>query len=144
MIVGISLAALALPIASVILTLQVLTKGSSEQAPEPPDSGASGALENVLEGIADEQLAPGELDSGASRAELLAFDVNEERERVEGLLKSAGGVAVLTSESESEIRLLARVPAEQLSEFLAACFGDGPRPAVGDLFEIVIKKMKTP
>lgn len=94
----------------------------------------------MLKGIADEKLAPGELEHGEVRIELLAFDVKEEKGRVEGLLKSVGGIAVPTSESESEIRLLVRVPADRLSEFLEACLGDGVRPPAGDLFEVVIRK----
>jgi hypothetical protein len=132
------LAALALPIASIILTLQVLTKRDGE----PPTSDGSVVLEDVLRGIADEKLSPDELKNGEARIELVVFDVSEERGRVEALLKSVGGIAIPTSESESEIRLLVRVPADRLAEFLAACLGEASRPSVGDLFEIVIKKRK--
>jgi hypothetical protein len=143
--IGISLIALALPIASVILTLQVLTRGGARQTQEEvPGASGYGALENVLKGIADEKLAPGELGDGGVKIELMAFDVEEERGRIEGLLKSFGGVAVPTSESVSEIRLLARVPEDRLSEFLAACLGDGARLQVGDPLEIVIRKRKVP
>jgi hypothetical protein len=53
-IVATCLAALALPIASIILTLQVLTKRDGE----PPPSDGSVVLEDVLRGIADEKLSP--------------------------------------------------------------------------------------
>jgi hypothetical protein len=144
-IIGVSLIALALPIASVILTMQVLAKGGARQTQEEaPEPSGYGALENVLKGIADEKLAPAELGDGGVKIELMAFDVEEERGRVEGLLKSFGGVVVPTSESASEIRLLARVPEDRLSEFLAACLGDGAPPPAGDLLEIVIRKRRTP
>jgi hypothetical protein len=144
-IIGLSLIALALPIASVILALQVLTKrGAPQMQEEAPEASGYGALENVLKGIADEKLTPGELEDVRAKIELMAFDVEEERGRVEGLLKSFGGVAVPTSESTSEIRLLVRVPEDRLPEFLAACLGDGARPPDGDLLEIVIRKRKTP
>jgi hypothetical protein len=137
-IVGISLLALALPMASVILTMQALSRGGGQQAPE--EASGSGALEHVLEGIADEKLAPRQLENGETKIELVAFDVHEERGRVEELLRSFGGVAIPTSESAAEIRLLVRVPEDRLPEFLAACLGQGARPPAGDLLEIVIKK----
>jgi hypothetical protein len=139
-IVGISLLALALPMASVILTMQALSRGGGQQTPEGPEASGSGALEHVLEGIADEKLAPRQLENGETKIELLAFNVHEERGRVEELLRSFGGVAIPTSESAAEIRLLVRVPEDRLPEFLAACLGQGARPPAGDLLEIVIKK----
>jgi hypothetical protein len=143
-IIGICLVALALPLAGVILTLHNLTRGGAPQAQEAPESSVSGALENVLEGIADKRLAPGELESEGMKIELGAVDVREERARVERLLKSVGGIAIPTAETESEIRLLVRVPKDRLGEFLTACMGEGAAPPAGDLLEIVIKKRKTP
>ena len=74
--------------------------------------------------------------------ELVAADMEEERRRVEELLKSLGGVAITTSESGSQIRLLARIPQDRLAEFAAACFGERTQAPDGDLVEIVIKKGK--
>lgn len=147
MIIGVSLVALALPIASVILTLQVLTRGGAPLPPaqqEAPEATSSGVLENVLEGIADEKLAPGELGNDEAKIELEVLDVGEERRRIEGLLQSYGGVAIPTSESASEVRLLVRVPEDRISEFLAECIGEGARPPAKDLMEIVIRKRKLP
>jgi hypothetical protein len=139
----ICLIALALPIASVILTLQTFTKGSSQETQASEPSGP-GALENVLEGIADEKLAPPELENDEMRIELIVVDVKEERERIEELLKSFDGIAIPTAETESEIRLLVRVPADRLGDFLARSLGESARsrdPA-GGLLEIVIRKTK--
>ncbi len=128
-----------------IMALQILTRGGAPKIQdEAPEASGYGALENVLKGIADEKLAPGELEEGGAKIELMAFDVEEERGRIEGLLKSFGGVAVPTSESASEIRLLVRVPEDRLPEFLAACLGDVARPPGSDLLEIVIRKRKAP
>ena len=76
--------------------------------------------------------------------ELVAADMEKERRRVEELLKSLGGVAITTSESGSQIRLLARIPQDRLAEFAAACFGERTQAPVGDLVEIVIRKGKEP
>lgn len=138
-IIGVCLIALALPIAGVVLTLQTLTKGDARQS-EEPDPSTSGLLENVLEGIADEKLAPEELENEEMKIELSALDVQMERERIERILKSVGGISIPTSESQSEIRLLVRVPADRLAEFLDACVGEGARSPAGDLLEIVIRK----
>ena len=81
-IIGVCLIALALPIAGVVLTLQTLTKGDARQS-EEPDPSTSGLLENVLEGIADEKLAPEELENEEMKIELSALDVQKERERIE-------------------------------------------------------------
>ena len=138
--------ALALPIASMILTLQVLTGGGTPPPTqqELPEATGSGVLENVLEGIADEKLAPGELGNDEAKIELEVLDVSEERGRIEGLLRSYGGVAIPTSESVSEVRLLVRVPEDRTPEFLAECVGEGARPPAKDLMEIVIRRRKLP
>jgi len=140
-IIGVCLIALALPIASVILTLQTFTSRGAQQS-EESDPSTSGLLENVLEGIADEKLAPEELENEEMKIELSALDVQMERERIERILKSVGGISIPTSESQSEIRLLVRVPADRLAEFLDACVGEGARSPAGDLMEIVIRKTK--
>jgi hypothetical protein len=134
------LIALALPLAGVILTLQSLTKR------EPQESGpcVSEALQNMLEGIADEKLAPEELRGSEARIELIADELNGEKVRIEGLLKSYGGIAIPTLESEAEIRLLVQIPGEHLEEFLVACRAGkegGPvNDPSGGLLEVVIKR----
>jgi hypothetical protein len=140
-VIGVCLIALALPIASVILSLQSIAKGGRQEA-QPPESSGSEVLENVLEGIADQRLAPGELNNSDAKIELVAVNVDAEKARIEALLKSINGIAVPTAESEVEVRLLVRVPADRLSDFLAACLRERARPhvATGDLFEIVIRK----
>jgi hypothetical protein len=142
--IAICLIALALPIASVLLTVHSLTRGASQQEVNSPEPHGSEPLENVLKGIADKTLAPPSLATEVSTMELVVADVDKERTRIEELLKSLGGVAVPTSESGSEIRLLVRIPQDRLAEFAAACFGEGKRSPVGDLVEIVIKKGKEP
>ena len=142
--IAVCLIALALPIASVLVTVHSLTRGASQQGANSPESTGSEALENVLKGIADETLGPRNLETEVTTMELLATDMGKERRRVEEVLKSVGGVAIPTSESESQIRLLARIPQDRLAEFAAACFGEGTHTPVGDLVEIVIRKEKEP
>ena len=110
------LIALALPLAGVILTLQSLTKRELQES----GPGVSEALQNMLEGIADEKLAPEELRGSEARIELIADELNGEKVRIEGLLKSYGGIAIPTLESEAEIRLLVQIPDKHLEEFLVA------------------------
>ena len=137
------LIALALPLAGVILTLQSFTK-REPQASQESGSGVSEALQNMLEGIADEKLAPEELRGSEARIELIADELNGEKVRIEGLLKSYGGIAIPTLESEAEIRLLVQIPAEHLEEFLVACRAGkegGPvNDPSGGLLEVVIKR----
>ena len=137
------LIALALPLAGVILTLQSFTK-RGPQASQESGSGVSEALQNMLEGIADEKLAPEELRGSEARIELIADELNGEKVRIEGLLKSYGGIAIPTLESEAEIRLLVQIPGEHLEEFLVACrvgkdWGPVNDPS-GGLLEVVIKR----
>jgi hypothetical protein len=101
-------------------------------------------LESVLKGIADEKLGPRNLETEVTAMELVATDIEKERRRVEEVLQSLGGVAIPTSESGAQIRLLARIPHDRLAEFAAACFGKGTQAPVGDLVEIVIRKRKEP
>jgi hypothetical protein len=142
--IAVCLIALALPIASVLVTVHSLTRGAAQEEANSPEPTASEALENVLKGIADEKLGPPNLQTEAMPIELVATDIEAERRRVEELLKSLGGVAITTSESGSQIRLLARIPQDRLAEFAAACFGEGTQAPVGDLVEIVIRKGKEP
>ena len=95
-------------------------------------------------GIADKNLGRLNIETEVTTLELVATDIEKERRRVEELLKSLGGVAIPTSESDSQIRLLARIPQDRLAEFAAACFGEGTPAPVGDLVEIVIKNGKEP
>ena len=145
--IGVCLIALALPLAGVILTLQELARSGEPQSSRDAGSGVSEALQGTLEGIADRNLAPEELVGGNVVIELTADELAGERARVEGLLKSYGGIAIPTVESEVEIRLLVSVPAEHLGEFLAACrSGKDGRPAgdpSGGLVEVVIKRAHT-
>jgi hypothetical protein len=140
--IAVCLIALALPIASVLITVHSLTRGASQQRENSPESIPSEALESVLKGIADEKLGPPNLETEVTTMELFAADMENERRRVEELLNSVGGVAIPTGESGSEIRLLARIPEDRLAEFAAACFGERTQAPVGDLVEIVIRKEK--
>jgi hypothetical protein len=140
--IAVCLIALALPIASVLVTVHSLTRGASQQRENSPEPIASEALENVLKGIADEKLGPPKLETEVTTMELVAADMENERRRVEELLKSVGAVAIPTGESGSQIRLLARIPEDRLAEFVAACFGERTQAPVGDLVEIVIRKEK--
>ena len=98
----------------------------------------------MLEGIADEKLAPEELRGSGARIELIADELNGEKVRIEGLLKFYGGIAIPTLESEAEIRLLVQIPGEHLEEFLVACRAGkegGPvNDPSGGLLEVVIKR----
>ena len=142
--IAVCLIALALPIASVLVTVHSLTRGASQPGPNSPEPAGSEALENILKGIADEKLGPGNLETEMATMELVAADIEKERRRVEELLKSVGGVAIPTSESGTQIRLLARIPQDRLAEFAVACFGERTPAPVGDLVEIVIRKEKEP
>jgi hypothetical protein len=139
--------ALTLPLAGVILTLQSFTKREKPQASQESESGVSEALQNMLEGIADEKLAPEQLQGSKARIELTADEMNGEKKRIEGLLKSYGGIAIPTVESEAEIRLLVRIPGEHLEEFLVACRdgreGERVSDPSGGLLEVVIKKINS-
>ena len=142
--IAVCLIALALPLAGVILTLQRLAKSGEPQASHEAGPGVSEALQGTLEGIADRKLAPEELSGGTSEIELTADELSGERARIEGLIKSYGGIAIPTLESEAEIRLLVSIPVEHLGEFLAACRSGkegGPlRDPAGGLVEVVIKR----
>ena len=74
------LIALALPLAGVILTLESLTK----REPQESGPGVSEALQNMLEGIADEKLAPEELRGSEARIELIADELNGEKDASKG------------------------------------------------------------
>ena len=142
--IAVCLIALALPIASVLVTVHSLTRGTSQQGANSSEPTGSEALESVLKGIADEKLGPPNLETEVTTMELIATDLEKERRRVEELLQSLGGVAIPTSESEAQIRLLARIPQDRLAEFAAACFGERTKAPVGDLVEIVIRKRREP
>jgi hypothetical protein len=142
--IAVCLIALALPIASVLVTVHSLTRGASQQEAKSPEPSGSEALESVLKGIAEETLGPRNLETEAMTMELVATDLDEKRRRIEEVLKGLGGVSILTSENESEIRLLARIPQDRLAEFADACFGERTHAPVGDLMEIVIRKGKEP
>ena len=144
MTIAICLIALALPIASVLVTVHSLTRGTSQEGANSPEPTGSEALESVLKGIADEKLGPRNLGTEVTAMELVATDIEKERRRVEEVLQSLGGVAIPISESGAQIRLLARIPQDRLAEFAAACFGKGTQAPVGDLVEIVIRKRKEP
>ena len=144
MTIAVCLIALALPIASVLVTVHSLTRGASQQEAKSPEPTGSEALESVLKGIADETLGPRNLETEAMTMELVATDLDGERRRIEEVLKGLGGVAILIGENESEIRLLARIPQDRLAEFADACFGERTHATVGDLMEIVIRKGKEP
>ena len=140
MTIAVCLIALALPIASVLLAVHSVTRKASPQAADSPEATGAEALENLLKGIADEKLAPQNLETEVTTLELVASDMQEERRRVEELLKAVGGFAIPRGASESEIRLLVRIPEDRLAEFTARCFGERAQPPAGDLLEIVIKK----
>ena len=142
--IAVCLVALTLPIASVLIAVHSLTRGASPQGANSPEPTGSEALESVLKGIADETLALPNLKTEVTTIELVATDMEKERSRVEEVLKSVGGVAIPTSESESQIRLLARIPEDRLAEFAAACFGERTHTPIGDLVEIVIRKDREP
>jgi hypothetical protein len=143
--VAICLVALALPLASVILSVQTFTRKDSAAS---ENSEVSEALRSMLETIADKRLGSQDLRSVEARVELLTHELAGERTRIEGLLVSYQGLAIPRLESEGEIRLLVHVPAKKVKEFLDACCEEKERGAVGDpsggLFEIVIKKIGSP
>lgn len=98
----------------------------------------------MLEGLAEEKLAPGTFGVDEMTIEMITSDVKAERARLEELLKSFEGIAIPTAESESEIRLLVRIPANRLGDFLVKFQGEGRGFAdpAGGLLQIVIRKNK--
>jgi hypothetical protein len=145
--IAVCLIALALPLASVILSLQSFMPKESP-APREAEPEVSVALRSMLEGIAEEKLAPQNLENTEARFELLAMDLQAEKARVEALLGVYDGIAIPRSETQAEIRLLVQVPANRLESFLRACGGTKERGVInelsGGLVEVVIKKVSSP
>ena len=115
------LIALALPLAGVILTLQSVTKAGEAQAPQESESGVSDALKSMLEGIADEKLAPEELRNGDARIELTTDELNGDKVRIEGLLKSYGGVLFRRSKARLRLDSLSKSLRSILRSFWFPC-----------------------
>jgi hypothetical protein len=136
-VLGAMMIALALPLGGVILTLQSI---AGRRAQEPVQNASEG-LQTMLEGIADHRLAPPQLSGSAIRIEVAA-ELRPQKERIERLSKSYGGIAVPTSESESEIRLLIRIPDEHLQEFLRAVQNKESKQLLesGGLLEVVLTR----
>lgn len=136
-VLAITLVFLALPLGGMILTLQSLTK----REPQESGPGSTEVLQGTLEGIANEKFVPPELRGDEFRIEFIVDELEPEKARIEGLLKSYGGIAIPTKESETEIRLLVQVPVEHLEEFLIACRAGKERgPLSRGLLEILIRK----
>jgi hypothetical protein len=140
----ICLLALALPLASVILSVQSFTRKESS-TPVNSDSEVAQPLRSMLEIIADEKLGPQGLRGGEVTVELVANELKAEKARIEELLAAHGGSSIPRLESEAEIRLLVQVPADKLDDFLIACCAGKERASLanpsGGLLEIVIKKI---
>jgi len=137
-VLGAMMIALALPLGGVILTLQSI---AGRRAQEPVQNASEG-LQTMLEGIADHRLAPPQLSGSAIRIEVAAEELRPQKEWIERLSKSYGGIAVPTSESESEIRLLIRIPDEHLQEFLRAVQNKESKQLLesGGLLEVVLTR----
>jgi hypothetical protein len=136
-VLGAMMIALALPLGGVILTLQSI---AGRRAQEPVQIASEG-LQTMLEGIADHRLAPPQLSGSAIRIEVAAEELRPQKERIERLLSPTGGIAVPT-ESESEIRLLIRIPDEHLQEFLRAVQNKESKQMLesGGLLEVVLAR----
>jgi hypothetical protein len=138
------LLALALPLASVILSVQSFTRKESSR-PVNSDSEVAQPLRSMLEIIADEKLGPQDLGEDEITIELVANELKAEKARIEQLLPAYGGSSIPRLESEAEIRLLVQVPADNVDAFLVACCAGkergSPANPSGGLLEIVIKRI---
>lgn len=142
--VAVSLLALGLPIAGILLFF--LTARTSTQkhsaAPDPQ-------LTKTLEDISDKALAPKALESGNRDAVLLqATDVAARVAAVSRLARSVGGSAMPAASENHGERLWVSLPEKRVPAFLEACHAGVEEleyPAVGEnearvLIEIVVQQ----
>ena len=142
--IAVCLIALALPIASVLVTVHSLTRGASQQEANPPEPTGSEPLENVLKGIADEKLGPPNLETEVRQWSSLRRT-----------WKKRGGVSKSFSNPWEGLpsRLVRAGPKSgcsreflkiDLRSLLQHALGKERKLRLGDLVEIVIKKGKEP
>jgi hypothetical protein len=142
--VGVSLLALGLPLAGVLLFL-LSSRAKPEDRPAAPDP----QLTKTLEDISSKALEPKALESGNRDAvHLQAADVPAKVAAVTKLARSVGGSAMpATSENDSE-RLWVSLPEKRVPAFLEACQAGVEEleyPPVGEnearvLIEIVVQQ----
>jgi len=142
--VAVSLLALGLPIAGILLFF--LTARTS---PQKPQAAPDPQLAKTLEDISDKALAPKALESGDREAVVLqAADVAERVASVSRLARSVGGSAMpATSENHGQ-RLWVSLPEKRVPAFLEACQAGVEEleyPAIGEnearvLIEIVVQQ----
>lgn len=142
--IGVSLLALGLPIAGVILFF-VAQKPASIAQPAGPDP----QLARALEDISQKSLAPKALESGDREAiRLRAADPGASARGVARLAASVGGSAMPAAAEAGAERLWVSIPEKRVPAFAEAC-RDGVQelefPAVGEnearvLIEIIVEK----
>lgn len=145
--VAVSLLALGLPIAGVLLFF-LSARTAPQDRPALPDP----QLTKTLEDISDKALAPKALESGNRDAiHLQAADIAARVAGISRLARSVGGSAMpATSENNGE-RLWVSLPEKRVPAFLEACHAGVEEleyPALGEnearvLIEIVVQQ-KTP
>lgn len=142
--VGVSLLALGLPLAGVLLFFL-----SARAKPEERPAGPDPQLTKTLEDISDKSLAPKALESGEREAiRLQAADVSVRAAAVSKLARSVGGSAMPATSEKDEERLWVSVPEKRVPAFVEACqtgVEELEYPAVGEnearvLIEIVIQQ----
>lgn len=145
--VGISLLALGLPLAGVLLFF-LSGRAKPVEQPASPDP----QLTKTLEDISDKSLAPKALESGDREAiRLQAPDVAARAEAVAKLARSVGGSAMPAMPENDGERLWVSLPEKRVPAFLEACkagvealeFPVTSENEARVLIEIVIQK-KTP
>ncbi len=112
--IAISLLALGLPIAGVIVFFV-----TQEPKPEPPTAGPDPQLTRALEDISDKTLAPKALETGAIRIE--ADDPPTVVSGIVRLTASIGGSAMPASAEAGAGRLWVSVPEKRVPAFTEAC-----------------------
>jgi hypothetical protein len=145
--VGVSVLALGLPLAGVLLF--ALT---ARFKTESPAAAADPQLTKTLEDISEKALAPKALETGErGPVRLETPDVAARAAAVTKLARSVGGSAMPASSADGEERLWVSVPEKRVPAFVEACERgteelEYPAPGENDarvLIEIVIQQ-KTP
>jgi hypothetical protein len=139
----VSMLALGLPIAAVLLFAMSFRPASERSA--APDPG----LTQTLEGIATQALAPKALESGDREAiRIQATDVPLRAAGITKLARSVGGSAMPASAENEGERLWVSIPEKRVPAFTEACLTGVEElefPAVGEnearvLIEIVVQQ----
>ncbi len=129
-IVGITMAAMVIPVAGVVLTLYALVKPAQKKdIPAQADSG----LRQALVQISDKTLGAPKPDPGTLVAQLSVDDVAKGGARIGEIAKACGGFAMESSPGHWVVQ----VPADKRADFIKQAIPNPPPDPGGDsLIEI--------